>query len=187
VTASPEEALWVLRAQQGDREALELLLRRVQPALLRYLRGIVGPDDADDLVQDVLVLVFRKLRWLHAPELFRPWAFRIASRTAFRHLKRRNRRPPHLDDEALDAMAGEVTPSSRDSQEVLEALLGADEVSPASRAVLLLHYREEMTLPEVAAVLELPIGTIRSRLAYGLNTLRKLLAQKGLSDVGRYK
>jgi RNA polymerase sigma-70 factor (ECF subfamily) len=51
-------------------------------------------------------------------------------------------------------------------------------VSPASRAVLILHFEEELTLPEIAAVLEVPLGTIKSRLAYGLATLRKRMETK---------
>jgi RNA polymerase sigma-70 factor (ECF subfamily) len=50
-----------------------------------------------------------------------------------------------------------------------------DDISPASRAVLVLHFEEELSLPEVAAVLELPLGTVKSRLAYGLTALRKHL------------
>jgi len=50
-----DESLWVLRAQYGDREALELLLRSVQPSLQRYLSGLVGSAHADDVLQEVLV------------------------------------------------------------------------------------------------------------------------------------
>lgn len=87
---SNQEALWVLRAQCDDREALELLLRSVQPAVHRYLCGLVGPADADDVLQEILVQVYRQLGWLETPKLFRPWVFRIASRAGFRHLKSRN-------------------------------------------------------------------------------------------------
>ena len=79
MTTSADEPLLVLRAQCGDREALELLLRGVQPSLLRYLRGLVGSDDSPDLLQDVLVLIYRKLQRLDNPEVFRHWAFRIAT------------------------------------------------------------------------------------------------------------
>jgi RNA polymerase sigma-70 factor (ECF subfamily) len=51
-------------------------------------------------------------------------------------------------------------------------------VSPASRAVLILHFDEGLTLPEIAAVLELPLGTVKSRLTYGLSTLRKQMETK---------
>jgi DNA-directed RNA polymerase specialized sigma24 family protein len=58
---SKQEAYWVLRAQAGDREVLELLLRSIQPVLSRYVRGLVGEFHADDVTQDVLLIVYRKL------------------------------------------------------------------------------------------------------------------------------
>src|SRR5688572_29481823 len=91
VSGSEQRALWVLRAQSGDREALEFLLRHIQPSLRRYLRGLVGPDDGDDVMQEVMLSIYRNLSWLEDPEVFRPWAFRIASRAGVRHLKRRKR------------------------------------------------------------------------------------------------
>ncbi len=82
-----------MRAQAGNREALELLLRAVQPALHRYIRGLIGPLHADDVTQEVLLIVYRTLWWLTSADLFRPWIFRIASRSAFRFLKKERRWP----------------------------------------------------------------------------------------------
>jgi hypothetical protein len=64
---------WVLRAQVGDREALELLLRSVVPSLRRYLAGLAGSTDSDDLLQDVMVIIIRKVGSLQDPQVFRPW------------------------------------------------------------------------------------------------------------------
>ena len=91
---------WVLRAQCRDREALEMLLGSVQPSLRRYLCGVVGATDADDLLQDVMVIVIRKLGDLDDPQYFRPWTFRIASREAFRHLKKRRLWVGQHDDDS---------------------------------------------------------------------------------------
>jgi RNA polymerase sigma-70 factor (ECF subfamily) len=161
----------VLRAQCGDREALERLLRAMQPALQRYIRGLVGPDDAEDILQDVLLLIARKLYWLEEPHAFRAWALRISSRAAFTHLKKRKRWiAENVDPSALDDVAAPQTVARDD--EIL-TLLDSDALTPASRAVLVLHFREEMPLTHVAAVLEIPLGTVKSRLAFGLKTLRK--------------
>ena len=161
----------MLRAQTGDREAIELLLRSVQPLLTRYIRGIVGGQYAEDITQEVLLTIHRKLWWLTSAELFRPWMFRIASRTAFRFLKRERRWPDHLrDDEALDML---ISPGPAPSLDAVEELLRHASLTPMSRAVLLLHFAEEMSLQEVAAVLEVPLGTVKSRLAYGLAALRR--------------
>jgi RNA polymerase sigma-70 factor (ECF subfamily) len=165
-----EQSLWVLRAQCGDREALELLLRSIQPSLHRYLSGLVGTFHSDDVLQDVLIVVARKLVWLEQPELLRPWAFRIASRAAFKHLKRERRWLG--DDAGLEDLAAPDPPAP---DELLRELTTMDGISPASRAVLVLHFQEEMTLPAVAAILEVPLGTVKSRLAYGLKALRTQL------------
>jgi RNA polymerase sigma-70 factor (ECF subfamily) len=168
---SKQEAQWVLRAQLGDREAIAALLGAVQPALTRYVRAIVGAADAEDVTQDVLVLIYRKLWMLTAPDLFRPWMYRIASRAAFQYLHKRRRWPDHLrDDEALAELpAQDLAPLGPRVDELLQD----PRVTPASRAVLALHFKEDLTLVEVAAVLDLPIGTVKSRLAYGLTTLRR--------------
>ena len=172
-----QEALWVLRAQCADREALESLLGCVQPALRRYISGLVGPSDADDVLQDVLVLIYQKLKWLQDPALFRPWAFRIASRAGFRHLKRRRHRSEHVDvDAALDDIP--APDAAVVDERGVQDLLAANRVSPGCRAVLTLHFQEHMSLVEVAAVLELPLGTVKSRLAYGLAALRKRLGDR---------
>ncbi len=165
------EAQWVLRAQCNDRQALELLLRSVQPALHRYVSGLVGSLYADDVLQDVLIIICRKLSWLRKPELFRAWAYRIASRAAFHHLRKEKRRPDGLRDDTVPAeeLASTITQAPA---ELLQSLLETDCVPPASRAVLILHFQQELTLQEVAAVLAVPLGTVKSRLASGLAALR---------------
>jgi RNA polymerase sigma-70 factor (ECF subfamily) len=165
-----------LRAQCGDRDALEQLLRSVQPALHRYVRRLAGAADADDVLQNVLVAIARNVIWLVEPRLFRPWAFRIASRAAFGHLRRVRRRGIEETDEAM--LASLPAPAAPPTNELLAELLDGEALSPASRAVLVLHFQEEMPLEEVAAVLEIPIGTVKSRLAYGLKLLRKYLSEK---------
>jgi RNA polymerase sigma-70 factor, ECF subfamily len=172
-TTLSQEAQLVLRAQSDDREALELLLRSVQASLRQYLSGLVGKDDADDVLQNVLVLIYRKLVWLEDPGLFRPWAFRVASRAAFRWLKQQKRRREEPADEI--ALEGIPTLEERPPDELLPELQVIDGISPASRAVLLLHFAEDLPLTDVAAVLEIPLGTVKSRLAYGLTALRSRL------------
>jgi len=172
VPTPKEEALWALRAQCGDEEALEQLLRSVSPALRRYLSGLVGEADADDVHQDALVIVARKIAWLERPDHLRAWAFRVASRLAFRRLKIRRREIQQAVEMELDDIPAQRTKPASD---LLPELLALKAISPASRAVLVLHFQEEMSLPEVAAILDIPLGTVKSRLAYGLAALRKHL------------
>jgi RNA polymerase sigma-70 factor (ECF subfamily) len=170
---SKQEIRWVLRAQTGDREALDELFRLVQEPLYRYIVSLVSSRTlAEDILQEVFILIYRNLRWLREPEVFRPWAYRIASREAFKHLKRERRR----SDQSVDETALEELPvPSQDplTPEIIAQLVA--QVSPASRAVIVLHYQHEMPLVEIADVLGLALGTVKSRLADGLDCLRKQL------------
>src|SRR5262249_56074042 len=83
-----EEALRVLRAQSGDRGALNELFRAMQEPLFRYLVGLVGRRElAEDVLQEAFMRIYQKLGWLRNVELFRPWAYRITTRIAFRRLR----------------------------------------------------------------------------------------------------
>jgi RNA polymerase sigma-70 factor (ECF subfamily) len=173
---------WVIRAQCGDRDAMEYVLRAIQLPLRRYVQPLVGATATDDVLQTVLISIAGHLTWLAEPRLFRPWAYRIASRAAFDHLRRERRRGHHdSNDILLDNL---VATESRPSRIQVQELLNNAGVSPASRAVLMLHFQEEMPLADVAAVLEIPLGTVKSRLAYGLAALRRHLADKKESPYG---
>jgi len=175
VTVSADESLLVLRARCDDREALELLLRRVSPVLRKYVATLVGAQDADDVLQDALVQICRNIVWLEQVERFRAWAFRICSRLAFRHLRRRRLARERFVDEATVADIEAPPLTSGELRGVLETTLAETTLSPGVQAVLLLHFREELPLAEVAAVLEIPLGTVKSRLSFGLKSLRKAL------------
>jgi RNA polymerase sigma-70 factor (ECF subfamily) len=141
----------------------------------------VRADFVEDTVQETLIIVARKLKWLSEPRLFRAWAFRIASREALRLFRKERRGDWHDSDELL--LESLPTTEATVLDVSLHDLLSNDTLSPASRAVMVLHFEEGFTLPEVAAVLEIPVGTAKSRLAYGLTVLRRHLGvKKGRSD-----
>jgi RNA polymerase sigma-70 factor (ECF subfamily) len=173
--SASDQTLLVLLAQTGDRAALEQLLRDTYAPLRRYIIRLTGADLADDVLQETSLQIFRKLPYLREPAVFRPWAFRIASRIAFSQLKRARRWQP-LDDDppepltVFDRNLGELP------DEAFLTLL--DRVPPASRAVLVLHYLQDLSLEESAAILEIPLGTVKSRLHYGVATLRKHLTSE---------
>jgi RNA polymerase sigma-70 factor (ECF subfamily) len=169
--SAKQETWYVLRAQAGDREALDGLLRLVQEPLYRYIFSLVGAHAlAEDILQEVFILIYRKLRWLREPELFRPWAYRIAAREAFKQLKRERR---WSDRSVEESVLHDLPAPSQDEMtvEMIEQMVA--QVSPASRAVIVLHYLHEMPLAEIADLMGVAIGTVKSRLAYGLNSLRK--------------
>jgi RNA polymerase sigma-70 factor (ECF subfamily) len=173
--ASERESWWVLQAQSGNREALNELFKSVQDPLFRYIVSLVRDRNlAEDILQEVFIRIYRKLRWLREPEAFRAWTYQIASREAFRYLNRERRWSDQVRDEAtLTALPSGEHDSEfpRELIETLPQLVGS--LSPASRAVVVLFYLHEMSLIETAAVLDIPVGTVKSRLAYGLESLRR--------------
>ena len=179
-----QELRWVLRAQSGDADALNALLESIQEPLYGYILSLVrDPHRAQDTLQDVLVLVIRKLYWLREPSVFRPWVYRIASRESFRCLRREQRMAVRTEDESLLQAIADEPPEDRAAPELLQLLPALlEQVSPASRAVLSLHYLKGMTLREVADVLEISLGAAKARLGYGLATLREKM---GLAPLPR--
>ena len=170
-----DTTLLVLLAQSGDRAALEELLRDAYAPLRRYVVYLAGAELADDILQETSLQIFRKLKYLREPAVFRAWTFRIASRIAFAHMKSARRWQP-LEDATVeqlttwDAGVGEFA-----DEGFLELV---EHVSPASRAVLLLRYQQDLSLEESAAILEIPVGTVKSRLHYGVTMLRKYLTEE---------
>ncbi len=177
------DQLLVLRAQSGDREALNGLLGSFQNALYRYICSLVGdPTLAEDVLQDVFLAICRNLRYLREPRVFRPWAYRIASRRALRVARReRKRAGVSLEDSEADPVAPEADDPRYDPSLVVALPSLLAEVSPASRVVLSLHYLEEMSLQETADILGVPVGTAKSRLGYGLRSIRRLMKQSELT------
>lgn len=177
---------WVLRAQSGDQEALNELLKAVQKPLYRYIISLVREQHlAEDILQEVFIRIYRKLGWLREPEVFRAWAYQIATRETFRHLKRERRWREQVRDETALDMVPILPPGEEFAPELIEHLphLVAN-LSPASRAVIVLYYLHEMSLDETAAVLGIPIGTVKSRLAYGLESLRQQFRKQSNLSVG---
>ncbi len=149
----------------------------VQEPLYRYLLGLVSNQAlAEDILQDVLIRIYQKLRWLRDPELFRPWSFRIATRQAFRRIKRERRWSDQVQrQEPLEELEAREEDKPADTELLAKLPQLIDRVSPASQAVLVLHYYNQLSLDEVAAVLGIPLGTAKSRLSYGLSVLRHMV------------
>jgi RNA polymerase sigma-70 factor (ECF subfamily) len=176
--ANPEQEVHrVLLAQAGDRQALDELFKVMQEPLYRYICGLMGNAHlAEDILQEVFILIYRKLRWLREPELFRAWAYRIATRETFKRLKRERKWSEQIRDEGVLETIPELPVFESFPPELIAQLPQLlAKISPASHAVIALHYLQEMTIEETAEVLGIAVGTVKSRLSYGLASLRQQL------------
>jgi len=179
--ADRSPAALAARAQLGDRESLEELLRRLQSPLHVHIRTITGDDDlAADALQETLLIICRRLGTVRQVEWIRAWAYRVATREALRAIRRSGRdRDVRLDDAPpLPDESGDT--AGLEDEELLERLpakLAA--LPPAARIVVRLRYLESLSQMEIAEALEIPIGTVKSRLAYGLEYLRRTWDPEG--------
>lgn len=175
---NPAHVALVVRAALGDRSALDLLLRTIQQPLFDHIAFVVHDRDAAaDVLQDVLLNVSRSLIQLHDPSLFRAWSFRIATRAAVRHLRRSRRVDVIALDQAADMPMGEAEEPPFDPDLIAALRSQIAELPAASQIVVRLRYLEELSLAEVAEVLDVPVGTVKSRAAYAVGLLRRRLAE----------
>jgi RNA polymerase sigma-70 factor (ECF subfamily) len=173
-----EDELLVIRCQLGEPAAFDELIRRWEEPLWRYARRVTGRDDAaDDVAQDVWVRILRGLGRLRDGARLRAWLFGIARRTLMDRFRMKYAAPPPSDVDvnvlaAVDAGAEELEADLAAVQEELSRL------PVTERDVLSLFYLEELSLQEVAEVLGVPVGTVKSRLFRARQLLRREMAAR---------
>lgn len=176
-----EDALLVLRAQAGSERAFTRLFERYEARLLYYLRRVSGsPDVADDAFQEAWLKAFRRLGTLKRPAAFRSWLYRIGRNSAMDALRRRGRELPLEDPRARDAMEAldrdrlADGPDDDFGEATVAALhVALDRIAPIHREVLALKFLEDLSYEEIADVVGIPIGTVRSRIHHGRRSLRR--------------
>jgi RNA polymerase sigma-70 factor (ECF subfamily) len=163
-----------LRAADGDRAALEQVLEEVQPRVRRICgRMLLFPEDADEATQDALLLVATRIGQFRGRSRFTTWLHAVASnsaRSTYRSLKRRaaEELPAHADPRTTSVIAG----SRLDLLDALE-VLGSDQ--PELVEPLVLRDVQELDHNEIAALLDVPLGTVKSRIHSARNAVRPLL------------
>ena len=167
----------LVRCQVGDRGAFEELVTQCQPRLRAFLAKMLPrTQNVDDAAQDVWMDVFRDLPKLADPGAFLPWMYRIARNRAFRMLRRTTH--PTISIEATDPMAQATEDVDFDADDARAVHAALDQLIPEYREVLLLRFIEEMSYEDIAAVVAVPVGTIRSRLHNAKRILRGII-EKG--------
>ena len=184
----------VLRAQAGDTEAFGALVERNRRAVFRAaLAALRSADEAEEVAQDTFVTVFEKLGHFRGEAAFRTWLLAIAWRKAIDRRKRLTRwlqrlAPTPRHDEGQEADVSERLPSNAPSQE--DALVSADlqrrvktliaSLPPKLRDALLLAGSGEHSYDEIAAILNIPTGTLKWRVSEARRVLKQKLAASGV-------
>ncbi len=189
VTVDPAEGALIERSRKGDLEAFDRLILAHQDRIYHAAYRITGnAEDARDAAQETFVKAFRALpRYRHEAALS-TWLHRIAVNTALDIVRRRPQMPPaSLDDVVLPATAHNPDNEAERREVQRRVHQALRRLSPDQRVVVVLRDLQGMAYEEIAAVLRIPVGTVRSRLSRARDALRVLLrdlAPRGLMEEG---
>ena len=184
----------VTAAQGGDRGALDQLLRRHYDRVHAVCRRITGHDaDAADAAQDAMIAIVRNLDRFDGRSSFGTWAYRIATNASLDELRRRKRRPvPTSSDDDEHSYREPADPDSGARVEAIGDHLALDAalrtLSDEFRLPVVLRDVADLDYAEIAEVLDIPAGTVKSRIARGRAALAKALSpHAGPADDGNQR
>jgi RNA polymerase sigma-70 factor (ECF subfamily) len=171
----------VERAKRGDHDAFAELAGALVARLDAAARLILRDHElARDAVQEAFMRGWKSLPALRDPDRFEAWIRRLVIRSCFDILRRRGRRPAEVELSPVDGPVIADAASAVADRELLDHALRR--LAPELRAVVVLHYYLGLTLPEVAAALDIPTGTAKSRLNRSLAAMRASIAADGIPD-----
>ena len=168
-------------AQRGDRQALERLLREHQSQIHAICRRIAGNDaDAEDATQEALIAVVKGLPRFDGRSKFSTWVYRIATNACIDELRRRNRQPaPGLPEHERADPNPITTSAPRDPADVVSARIDVDrglqQLPEEFRTAVVLRDVAGLDYHEIAGVLDIAPGTVRSRISRGRRRLANLI------------
>ena len=160
----------------GSREAQQRLYEYFHRRVFRLLVRMVGRDDAEDLLQQVFLQVFRTLNQFQGQSRFETWLYRVSVNESLQHLrKQRSRRSVSLESDIMDRKLDPVL--DFDQKELMEYAL--TRLEPELRSLFLLREVEKQSYAEIAVVLQIPEGTVASRLGRARQLLKQYLVESG--------
>ena len=180
----------VSRAKAGDDEAFARLMRDNEKRIYNLTLRMTGnPDDAMDLAQEAFLNAWRGLKFFKGDSAFSTWVYRLASNACIDFLRRKKRRqdisapmpvgaedasPPDIPD---DRFRPEQELERQELRQAVSA--GLEQLSDEHRQVLVMREINGLSYQEIADVLDLEAGTVKSRIARARNSLRKILLESG--------
>jgi RNA polymerase sigma-70 factor (ECF subfamily) len=169
------QELLVLRCQRGERQAFDELFRLWQERLFYYIRRLVGSEeDAWDVLQQTWVRVLKGIKTLREPGRLPVWLYQLARSAAMSHWRGHYRDHSHREPECdLAELPAADTAFPPDDAEQVHRALG--QVSVAHREVLTLHFLEGFPVDQMAEILGIPEGTVKSRLFHARRAFRAVL------------
>lgn len=182
IGADVDDRTLVAAAQGGDRVALDALLRRHHDRVHALCRRLTGNDaDAADATQEALIAIVRGLRHFDGRAAFTTWTYRVATNACLDELRRRRRRPepglPAVEHAPRPGTTGPDLATAVADRSALDRALAA--LPTEFRAPVVLRDLCQLDYAEIADVLAIPPGTVRSRIARGRAHLARTLGEPG--------
>lgn len=179
----PDDAVLIRKAQEGDVDAFESLVRKYQQVVYALCRRLTGAhQSADDLAQETFIKAYFALSRFDSRWPFYPWLRKIAVNTSLNYLKSRSRERPLMDD-ALAARGPDPRPSPDLPQARLEQAefeerfrRSVESLPEEQKSVFVLRFYEGLSYEEISRTLDVPHGTVMSRLNRARQKLKVLLA-----------
>ena len=171
-----QDELLVLKCQDGDVDALTQLVSRWQSSLHRHAWYLTQDSEATrDIVQDAWLDIVRTIRRLKDPASFRGWAFRIVSNKAADWIRRKERQRAVRKEVAFEKQnERDVAPGDEGGSNSQSLVRQCIQSLPSNcRQILSMKYTDRMSTREIAEALDIPIGTVKSRLHYARRQLKK--------------
>jgi len=170
--------LLVSRCQQGRKDALEELIKTWEKRLYYFIRRLLNNEqEAWQVLQETWTSVLRSIRSIREPRKLPVWLYSIARKTALLHIRAKYAEQSLLKEDENSIPIGDLEPNLvfEDAEQVH---YGLDKISLQHREVLTLFFLRELSIDDISEVLNVPIGTIKSRLFYAKQALRNALADE---------
>lgn len=181
--SAPTDAQLARRVQRGHTSDLAPLVERHHSPLLGFLYRLTGGDRplAEDLTQETFLRALRSIQQYQTSRPFKPWLYAIAVNVARDHFKRaETRHAVTLTDDELLALPDPINLEETIEIDGPRLALAISALPGQQREAILLRYYQDLSLAEMASVLSIPIGTVKSRLSLGLRQLRLSLKDEAV-------
>ncbi|MFT3699851.1 MAG: sigma-70 family RNA polymerase sigma factor [Kofleriaceae bacterium] len=176
-----DDAQLIAACRRGEARAMEMLYHQFKRRVFGMAHRIVGPNDAEEVAQEVFVRVFRGLAAFRGDSALSTWIYRLTVNASLSHLAKRGRRQEVGDETLADVPAAPEISRDPALASRIEACL--TELPPGYRAILVLHDVEGLSHEECAAILECRVGTCKSQLHKARAKMRELLSRFGTIGV----
>jgi RNA polymerase sigma-70 factor (ECF subfamily) len=175
----PKDEEIAAKIQQGDIDALKILIDRYEPKMMRYAQKFLfGYEETEDLVQEIFIKAYTNIQGFDTRRKFSAWLYRIAHNEFINALKKKTKEPLLFFD--VDVLfPGLISPEKPDrelAENELKELLnqGLNRLQAKYREPLILYYYEELNYQEIAEVMHIPSSTVGIRLKRGKELLKKI-------------